>query len=424
MRSKPQESEFAAFVGIDWGDKKHDVCLCPAGSLDRRDRERSVLEHDPEAIAAWARRLRKRLGNRPVAVCLELARGPLVSALLEHDGFVIFPVNPQSLAKYRQTFKVSGAKDDPSDAEFALDFLQRHRDQLRRLELESVAMRAVRAMVMSRRELVDDRVRVTNRLIAALKRYFPQVLDWFEDRSTEVFCAFLERWPTLQAAKRARHATLAKFFGDHNVRYQTVVKRRVAAIRAAVPLTKDDGVIQPSALLVQALVLQLRAANQGIKEFERSIAEMVAKHEDHHLFSTLPGAGPVYAPRLLAAFGEDRQRFDSARDVQCASGVAPVLKRSGDSKTVHMRYRCAKFIRQTFVEWAGQTIPKSFWARAFYDQQRAKGATHQVAVRALAFKWIRILFRVWKDRVPYDETRYLQALKKRRSSLLKNLAPT
>jgi transposase len=424
MKSKPEETEFAAFVGIDWGDKKHDVCLCPGGSLDGRDRERSVLEHDPEKIATWARRLRKRFGNRPVAVCLELARGPLVSALLEHDGFVIFPVNPQSLAKYRQTFKVSGAKDDPSDAEFALDFLQRHRDQLRRLELESVTMRAVRAMVMSRRELVDDRVRVTNRLIAALKKHFPQVLEWFEDRATEVFCAFLERWPTLQAAKAARRATLAKFFGDHHVRYEAVVKRRVDAIRAAVPLTKDDGVIQPSALLVQALVLQLRAANQGIKEFDRSIAETVTKHEDHHLFSALPGAGPVYAPRLLAAFGEDRGRFDSARDIQCASGVAPVLKRSGDSKTVHMRYRCAKFIRQTFVEWAGQTIPKSFWARAFYDQQRAKGATHQVAVRALAFKWIRILFRVWKDRVPYDENRYLQALKKRRSSLLKTVAAT
>jgi Transposase IS116/IS110/IS902 family len=127
---------------------------------------------------------------------------------------------------------------------------------------------------------------------------------------------------------------------------------------------------------------------------------------------------------MLAAFGEDRGRFDSARDIQCASGVATVLKRSGDSKTVHMRYRCAKFIRQTFVEWAGQTIPKVVLGARVLRPAAGQGATHQVAVRALAFKWFRILFRVWKDRVPYDENRYLQALKKRRSSLLKNVAAT
>jgi transposase len=424
MRSKPQSGEFAAYVGIDWGDKQHDVCVSPGGSLDSRNRERFVLEHDPEKIAFWAQRLRKRFGGRPVAVCLELSRGPLVSALLEHDVFTVFPVNPQSLAKYRQTFTVSGAKDDPSDAEFALDFLLRHRDQLRPLRLQSVAMRAVRKMVVSRRELVEDRVRTTNRLIATLKQHFPQVLGWFEDRTTEVFCAFLERWPSLQTAKRARRSTLEKFFSDHNVRYKDVVKRRVDAIKNAVPLTKDDGVIMPNALLVQALVLQLRAANQGIRDFEAAIADVVASHEDYHLFSSLPGAGDVYAARLLAAFGEDRDRFATADDVQCATGVAPVLKRSGSSKTVHMRSRCARFLRQTFVEWAAQTIPKSFWARVFYDQQRDKGATHQVAVRALAFKWVRILFRVWKDRVPYNETRYLQALRKRRSSLLKNAGAT
>ncbi|MEQ9321587.1 MAG: transposase [Polyangiaceae bacterium] len=199
--------------------------------------------------------------------------------------------------------------------------------------------------------------------------------------------------------------------------------RRIDAIKSSVPLTKDEGVVMPNAALVKALVLQLRAVNQGVRDLEAAIAELVVQHEDYELFSALPGAGPAFAPRLLAAFGEDRERFDNAGDVQCSTGIAPVLKRSGDMAIVQMRYRCDRFLKQTFVEWASQTIPKSFWARAFYDQQRAKGATHQVAVRALAFKWIRILFRVWKDRVPYDETRYLKALKKRGSTLLKNLAP-
>ena len=422
MRSKPESDAFAAYVGIDWGDKKHDVCLSPGGNLDPRDRERFELQHDPGKIAAWATRLRKRFGGGRVAVCVELARGPLVSALLEHDLFVIFPINPQSLAKYRATFKVSGAKDDPSDAEFALDFLVRHPDSLTPLKLESATMRSVRELVVSRRELVDDRTRITNRLTAALKAFYPQVLAWFDDKSTEVFCAFLERWPTLRDAKRARPSTLEKFFRDHHVRYEAVLKRRVDAIKTAVPLTKDEGVIMPHSAVVKALVLQLRATNQAVRDLEAAIAELVAQHEDYELFSALPGAGPAFAPRLLAAFGEDRERFANADDVQCSTGIAPVLKRSGDSLIAHMRYRCDPFLKQTFVEWASQTIPKSFWARAFYDQQRAKGVKHQVAIRALAFKWIRILFRVWKDRIPYDETRYLQALKKRGSSLLKNLA--
>ncbi len=139
------------------------------------------------------------------------------------------------------------------------------------------------------------------------------------------------------------------------------------------PLTKDEGVIMPNAALVKALVLQLRAANQGVRDLESAIAELVAQHEDYELFSTLPGAGPAYAPRLLAAFGEDRERFEHAGDVQCSTGIAPVLKRSGDSAIVQMRYRCDRFLKQTFVEWAGHTIPKSFWARAFYDHQCAKG---------------------------------------------------
>ena len=167
---------------------------------------------------------------------------------------------------------------------------------------------------------------------------------------------------------------------------------------------------------------QLQETYQSMGEGAARFFDRLSQDEDYELFSTLPGAGPAFAPRLLAAFGEDRERFANAGDVQCTMAIAPVLKRSGGSTVVQMRYRCDRFLKQTFVEWAAQTIPKSFWARAFYDQQRAKGAKHQAALRALAFKWIRILFRVWKDRVPYDETRYLRDLKKRGSSLLKNIA--
>ncbi len=132
----------------------------------------------------------------------------------------------------------------------------------------------------------------------------------------------------------------------------------------------------------------------------------------------VPGAGPVYGPRLLIAMGSQRERFQSSDELVRQAGIAPVIKRSGESTWIHWRYCCPIFVRQTFVEWAGQTINKSYWAGVFYRQQRAKGCTYQAAVRALAFKWIRIVYRCWQTGVAYDEAVYLKALERRGSPLL------
>jgi transposase len=407
---------FAALVGIDWADRKHDVCLCAAGSSKR---ERAVIPHTPAAIRDWADTLRARFGGAPIAVCIELSQGPIVSALLQHDFFVLFPVQPKTLARYRAAFAPSGAKDDPTDAEFALELLIHHPDKLTRLEPESVPMRSLRRLVEARRTLVQDRVRITNRITAALKAYFPQVLDWFRDKEAAVFADFVERWPTLELVQRARTETLAAFFRAHNVRYQTAIDRRVAAIRSELPLTTDPAAIQPNQLLVDVLLPQLRAASAAIDRLDDEIAKLAASLPDYALFRALPGAGAALAPRLLVAFGERRERFPNAASLQQYAGVAPITKRSGNKSSVHWRYQCPTFLRQTFIEWVGQTIPRSFWAGAFYASCKARGMQHQAALRALAFKWIRILYRCWIDRVPYDETRYLLALQKRQAPLLK-----
>jgi transposase len=407
---------FAALVGIDWADKKHDVCLCAAGSTKR---ERSVVPHTPTALRDWANKLRSRFGGAPIAVCIELSQGPVVSALLEHDFFVLFPVQPKTLARYRAAFTTSGAKDDPTDAEFALELLLRHPDKLTRLEPESVPMRSLRHLVEARRTLVQDRVRITNRITAALKAYFPQVLDWFRDKEAAVFADFVERWPTLELVQRARTETLATFFRSHNVRYQTAIDRRIAAIRQELPLTTDPAAIQPNLLLVNVLLPQLRAACAAIDRLDDEIGKLAPELPDYALFRALPGAGAALAPRLLVAFGERRERFPDAASLQQYAGVAPITKRSGNKSSVHWRYQCPTFLRQTFIEWVGQTIPRSFWANAFYTGCKARGMQHQAALRALAFKWIRILYRCWVDRVPYDEPRYLMALRKRQAPLLK-----
>ena len=410
---------FAAFVGIDWADAQHDVCLQAAGSTKR---ECCILEHTPEAIDAWVTTLRMRFNGQPIAVCLELNKGPLVSALRKYDFLVLFPLNPLTLARYREAFTPSRAKDDPTDAELQLELLLTHRDKLQPLQPQSPTMRALDQLVAHRRRVVNDKVRLTNRLTSTLKNYFPQVLQWFQDKDTHIFCDFLSRWPTLKAAQLARRSTLETFFRDHHVRSTDVIAQRLHAIKATTPLTTDEGVIAPHALLVQTLVNQLRVTLEAIETFDNAIAQRAHSHPDFPLFQALPGAGPVFAPRLLVAFGEQRERYASAAELQKYAGIAPVTERSGKKAWVHWRLQCPKFLRQTFVEWAAESIRHSFWARVYYQQQRDAGKAHQAAVRALAFKWIRILFRCWQDRTLYDESAYLNALNSRGSSLIHNLA--
>src|SRR5262249_8064408 len=177
-----------------------------------------------------------------------------------------------TLARYREAFTPSQAKDDPSDAALQLELLLMHRDKLQPLNPQSSTMRALEQLVAHRRRVVGDKVRITNRLTSTLKNYFPQVLHWFEDKDTHLFCDFLSRWPTLKAAQLARRTTLETFFRDHHVRSANVIAQRRHAIKTATPLTTDEGVIAPNALLVHALVAQLRVTLQSITDYETAIA--------------------------------------------------------------------------------------------------------------------------------------------------------
>jgi hypothetical protein len=170
---------------------------------------------------------------------------------------------------------------------------------------------------------------------------------------------------------------------------QRAVRQR--SLHSLRPLTSDPAIVEPALAVVATLVPQLRALSAGIARLDAAIATRCEGLPDFHLFSELPGAGPVVASRLLAAFGEQRERFADAAAVQKCVGVAPVTERSGNKHWVHWRWACPTFLRQTFVEWAASSISHSFWARAFYDSHKAKGSSHNATIRALAFKWIRIL---------------------------------
>ena len=406
---------YSVYVSIDWADTKHDVCI---QSRNSDVRVFDVIRHRAEAIDTWVKDLHQQYGGH-IAVAVELSKGPIVSALQKYDFIDIFPVNPSSLAKYREAFQPSKAKDDPTDAELAVDMLLRHPEHFKVLNPQSAEMRALATMVEQRRCLVGERIRITNRLRSALKQYYPQVLEWFDHIDTPLFCAFIKRWPTLTQAKQARINTLNRFFREHHMYREGVLNHRRQAIHSARPLTLDDAVIVPYRLHALVLVEQLELMLKAIDQFDDEIEKLACGHPDYALFQSLPGAGPSLGPRLLVAFGEQRERFKSAADIQKYSGIAPVTERSGKKHWVHWRLQCPTFMRQTFVEWASQTINKSYWAGAYYRQQRDKGSTYQAAVRSLAFKWIRIVYRCWQTGVAYDESRYLKTLERRGSPLLK-----
>ncbi len=180
-------SEFAAFIGLDWADAKHDICLQAAGS-DKR--EVAVLEHRPEVIEAWATALLQRFEGQLIAIALKLNKGPIVESLRKYDGLVLFHINPMMLARYREAFTPSRAKDDPIDAELQLDLLLQHRDKLKPLVPQSPEMRALAQLVEHRHRLVGDRVRITNRLTSTLKHYFLKFSSGYPVRRRSCFATF------------------------------------------------------------------------------------------------------------------------------------------------------------------------------------------------------------------------------------------
>ena len=404
--SQEEATNFAAFIGIDWADQRHAwVMQTPPGTLLQGE-----LDHTPEAVQAWAMELERRFSGQAVAVALEQSRGSLVFMLSKYAHLVLFPVHPTMLMKYREGFRPSGAKSDPSDAAFLVELLVHHRDKLRRLNPDTVETRTLQFLVEGRRKFVNEKTRYSNRLTDCLKMYYPQVLDWFCEVSSEIAGEFLQRWPTLEKLQKARPETLRKFFVEHHSAQSDRVDRRLEEIRQAIPATTDAAVLTAYVSNTAALVRILRDLRATIQDYDKQIETLARQHPEFALFDSFPGAGPALVPRLIAALGSQRERYHNAGELQCYSGIAPVVASSGKQRWVHWRWACPKFMRQTFHEWAGHSIRFCAWAKQYYEQQRAKGKSSHRAIRSLAFKWIRILFRCWKDRQPYREELYTKSL--------------
>jgi transposase len=407
------DPEFAAFVAIDWADQKHVFTLQAAG---QKKKESGTLEQKPEAIAEWVAKLRERFGGRPVAVGIEQSRGALIHALLAYDFLVIFPIHPTTVAKFREAFKFSGAKSDPLDTNQIFEILTKHLELLKALEPDTEETRLLARLVQDRRKTVDLRTTQIQALQASLKEFFPQALEILSGNVTSRLAGdFLEKWPNFEVFQQARPATVKAFFYGHNVRSPEVIENVLKIARQSKALTTDRAIVESGARVSQMHAEVIQTLNPIIEEYDQNIEKVFRSHAEAKLFTNIPGAGPALAPRLLAAFGTDRSRFDTAENVQSFSGIAPVTKQSGRTRVVYSRQAYPHFVRQTFHEFARLSVAGSQWARNYVDFYTEKGKKYHTIIRALAFKWIRILFRCWRNRTPYNEQRHIETLKKRGS---------
>jgi len=413
---KHKTNKFTAFVGIDWADQKHDISI----SANSGAPFCQVIQHTPEALTEWLGALREQFPEGKIAVCLEQSKGSLIFHLLGYEFLTLFPVNPKSFARFREAFITSGAKGDPSDADLLRELVAVHNDRLRPWKPDDEQTRTISFLAEGRRKTVGERTRLTNRLRSTLKMYFPQAIELVgESLHSTMALDFLRKWPQLSDVQRAQDKTVHTFYSTRNSRSPERIKERLELIRSTSPLTNDRAVIKTCLITVKLLIAQIGQLNRAIDEFNKELKTFYDKHPDHDIFDSFPGSGGVLGPRLLAAWGTDRDRYEASDNMQKYSGTAPITRASGKSKTVVRRVACPKFLLQTFHEFANCSRRFSIWAQAYYEMKREQGKTHHMAVRSLAFKWIRIMYRCWQDRTEYDEVKYIQALKKSGSPLLK-----
>jgi transposase len=422
--SSATDPQYAAWIGLDWADEQHAVCLIVNGHAPQS----SALDQTPEALDQWALSLRDRFQGRPCAVCLEQSRGALVFALMKYPFLVLYPINPKQLARYREAITPSGGKNDPTDAALLAEFAQKHLSSLRAWKPDDEQTRAIQLLSEARRQLVEQRTATGQRLRQKLKEFYPLALVLLGRTAIYAawFLTLLRKFPTFRELKRASPKCRARYLGAGRStldisgvnEIENPLEQRV---RQACPLVEDGAVIQAGRMEVQSLVPLLQQMQTSIDAYDDELGKLFEKHPDAPIFQSVPGAGAALAPRLVAAFGTDRTRFADAAAMQTFSGIAPVTKQSGKSCLVQRRYACPNFVRQTFQELAAHSIKFSPWAKAYYDMLRARGTRHHAAIRSLAYKWIRILFRCWQDRTVYDEQKYLQRLKQQNLPLLQYL---
>jgi transposase len=395
-----------ALAGVDWGTKEN---VFEVRSRDGAPPWRGQFAQTPHGVHLWVSELRARHPEGTIAVAVEQTRGALIYALSMYDFLELLPLPPKQTAAYRGFARPSGAKSDPIDAGLACDFVEKHSDKVRVLPAVDAITREQTLLVEWRRKLVEQRTALIQQLTDTLGQYYPQALELMGELPSPMAIDFITRWPTLEQLQRCRPATIRSFYTSHHSRSEKLIEKRLEVIASARALHSDAARIRALSAVATSLAALVQSVSEQIRKLDDQIKQLWSEHPDRDLFDSFPGAGDVFAPRLAAALGTDRTRWD-ADTLATFSGIAPLTEASGATRWVHVRWSCPKFIRQTFHEFAACSISQCLWASVFYQRQRAKGRGHHAAVRALAYRWIRIIVRCWKDRIPYDDALYSKRL--------------
>lgn len=405
-------NQYSHFSALDWADDHHDICVVDrSGAITQQFR----FAHTASGWAEFTEKM------KPFAGCpltLETSSGPAVDQLLQR-GWSLYPIAPTAAAHYRQRKAPSGTKTDRHDSWSMADALRTDGHAWRPLRAQDEGTVLLRALCRDEMSLIEQRTLLVNQLQAALKEYHLAALEAFTDWTAPSAWAFVQQFPTPQLLRQAGRRKWEKFLHTHKLWRPQTREARLSLFAAADALPASASITRAKSLLAVSLVKLLMTLQSQLNEYRRQIAEAFRSHPDHDLFGGLPGAKAVLSPRLLAELGNVREVYPDAESLMCQAGVSPVSYQSGQIDKCRLRRACNKVLRQTVHLWANASRKTCAWARDYYQLKRAQGHSHASALRCLGKRWLKILWRVWHSRTPYDETTHL-ANQKRRGSVVCN----
>jgi len=386
-------------VGLDWSRYKHDFVLM---NLQGDILDRGTIAHNMNKLEDLASRIKQHVDSaNQVRVGLELNDGALL-AWLATKGYTIFGIQPKSAQRARDIYRPSGSKDDKIDAFVLAEFVRINADRLRPWSPLSEITLKLRELLRWREELVHQRTASYQRLRALLAEWSPQLSELCNNLECIWQLDLLSQFPTETRLCQAHGNRIRSFLRNHRMRSKK--QQQIKDIRQSMPMPVPAGRVDIVEKQTAFLAEQIRMLTAEIKQIEDDLQQLTAQHSDFNVFKSLPVKGTATIAGLLAIFGDDHKRTTSPDELAALCGVAPVTIASGKARKVRQRRACDHTFHQTLVHFAFNTaFCQGCWAGPFYQRKRSEGATHYAALRCLAKRWLKILNKMWKDHVTYDE---------------------
>ena len=389
-------------AGLDWASATHAVCVVDA---EGQRVLQAAVPHTAEGLARMLRRLAGLAPPSQLPIAIEGPTGRVVDALV-HAGHPVVPIHPNVLKASRSRYSAAGGKSDPRDAYILADLLRTDGHRFRTLEPQSDPLRALRALVRSRDDLVAQRVALSNQLTALLESFWPGAATLFASISSAIALAFLQRYPTPSAAKRLGPVRMENFLRRHRYPGRQRAEELITRLRAAPVGLAGDLEETIKGDLVQAWVDILLSLVGQLRKLTAQIEDLVAQLPAGQVLMSFPRAGKLNAAQILAEIGTDPTRFPTEEQLAAEAGVAPVTYTSGRHRGVVFRTACNKRLRKAITTFAGNSRRESKWADRIYAEARARGCRHPHAVRILARAWVRVLWKAWSDGLAYDPSKH------------------